>query len=135
MTQKSWKNFVSLGREFQTDDPFEAKQFWLFLDFSPRGLRLKFELHKVLLAISETQVNCSARYIGASAFNALYTLFADSCLIMSEILGSCSCLGRGPTDASYALFVIIQMALFCNLSRVLRVVTPHESQTKQQYLG
>ena len=49
---------------------------------------------------------------------ALYNMPADSCLIMSEILGNCICLSRGPTDTSLALFVIIRMALFCNLSRV-----------------
>ena len=44
-------------------------------------------------------------------------MLADSCLIISEILS------RGPTDSSYALFVIIRTTLFCNLSRALRVVS------------
>ena len=104
---KVLEDFISLDREFQIDDPLYAKQFWPFLDFNLGGRKLKFELRKVLLVISETLVNCSARYIGASAFNALYTMLADSCLIMSEILGNCSCLSRGPTDTSYALFVIM----------------------------
>ena len=99
------------------------------LDFNLGGLKLKFELRKFLLAISETLMNSAARYMGASAFSALYdTMLADSCLIMSEILGNCSFLGRGPTDPVYAPFVIIQMALFCNLSRVLRVVAPHDPE-------
>ena len=61
-------------------------------------------------------------------------MLADSCMIISEILGNCICLSRGLTYTSYSLFVIIRMALFCSLSRVLRVVTPHEPQTEQEYL-
>jgi len=51
-------------------------------------------------------------------------MLADSWLIISEIFGSFNCLSRAPTDSSYAQFLITRMALFCNLSRILRVVTP-----------
>ena len=64
----------------------------------------------------------------------IVTMLADSCVIISEILGIFNCVSRGPTDTSYALFLIIQMALFCNFSGVLQVVTPHEPQTEEQYL-
>ena len=43
------------------------QNIWLFLDFNLGGLKLNFELRNVLLVISETLVNCSTRYIGASA--------------------------------------------------------------------
>ena len=66
-TPKVLEDLISLGREFLIDYPLQAKQFWPFLDFNLGGLKLKFELCKVLLATSETLVNCSARYIGASA--------------------------------------------------------------------
>ena len=59
---------------------------------------------------------------------------AESCLVISEILGNCSCLSRGQTDTSEALFVIIRMTLFCHLSRVLWVVAPHDPLTEQHYL-
>ena len=51
---KVLEDFISLDREFKIDDPLYAKQFWPFLDFTLGGLKLKFELRKVLLVISET---------------------------------------------------------------------------------
>ena len=85
---KVLEDFISLGRELQINEPLYAKQFWPFLDFNLGGLKLKFELRKVLPVMTETVVNCSARYTGASAFNALYTMPQDShlCLLVLWLL-------------------------------------------------
>ena len=50
--------FISLGREFQIDDPLKAKQFWPFLDFNLGGLKLKFELNQVKSSKIEVMAGC-----------------------------------------------------------------------------
>ena len=58
---KVLEEFISLGREFQTDDLLQAKQFWPCLDFNLGGLKLKLEPRKVLLVTLETLLTCSVR--------------------------------------------------------------------------
>jgi len=44
--------FISLGKEFQTDDPLYGKQFWLCLEFNLGDNELKLELRRVQSALS-----------------------------------------------------------------------------------
>ena len=52
-------------------------------------------------------------------------------LFISAILSNLSCLRSCLADEMSRLSVITLVAMFCNFSRILREVTPHDHQAEQ----